>query len=220
MAKERLSKLQKWILKECYKKSRYRMERVEIFSGFYGWKPILRKTWPLTRKSHGFQKKVLKKPIGGLKTISKDYNKAQTTVTRSLRTLLGHGYIKGYARYDCELQIYDDDTPTKSDKIQKQFKEYQEAHNITWEEWCKQHKRVLPLMSDPEGSYKDYRDAHPDIPFNDWYHKRPSKPNLLGRRPSLAKLYKYEPEKSERNIKSIELTEKGIKKAQELLNVN
>jgi len=167
-----------------------------------------------------FKKKVPKKPIGGLKTISKDYNKAQTTVTRSLRTLLGHGYIKGYARYDCELQIYDDDTPTKSDKIQKQFKEYQEAHNITWEEWCKQHKRVLPLMSDPEGSYKDYRDAHPDIPFNDWYHKRPSKPNLLGRRPSLAKLYKYEPEKSERNIKSIELTEKGIKKAQELLNVN
>lgn len=222
MCKERLSKLQKWILTECYK-CEGRFARARIFTGYYKWYSKYKEPYAsfYKRSNHYYDDKYT--------VDDKEYQKAQVVVTRSLRALLKNGYIDCKDRWGSWISIYDkklseklgmkEANKTTSERIQESFKEYQEPHNITYKEWCEEHKIALPLMPDPKQSYKDYAEAHPDATFEEWYNKKPNKPNLFGQRLSQADKCKREPNQSCRNTKYILLTDKGKEKAKELLNV-
>lgn len=110
---------------------------------------------------------------------------------------------------------------TSSESREAGFKEFQEAHDITYEEWCEEKGTATSMMPDPEEIFKEYRDPHPDVSIEEWYTKMKVKSILFGEctRAEIDKRYSIG-ERAGRNIKFIFLMDKGIKKAEELLNVN
>lgn len=82
MAKERLSKLQKWILIDCYdNKNVEKHIRADILEFFYGWKN--------TRLDYMNRPHFDKNIIG-----VKEYNKKQVIVSRALKRLIEKGLLE------------------------------------------------------------------------------------------------------------------------------
>lgn len=222
MAKERLSKLQKWILIECYmnpyKKDNdrkiYKIWRQHIFLYFLNERKV-------KNYNAGYNSwKRLFTP--------EEYNKVNVSITRSLRTLLKNRYIDCECHWEDLICIYDKKLAKslnikKSSTIQEQnmhlFKTFKEAHNITFEEWSEKYNR-LNFIIDPEKEWREYKDPHPDIKFEEWKKYKKENPNHRLAFAGLTTLDDSLPNKLGRNIKYIKLTDKGIKKAKELLNVN
>lgn len=170
MAKERLSKLQKWILGHCYfvenNKEIIAMRKRDVFYYFKQTFTIGSQTFPI---------------MGNFKSFftPQEYNKINATISRSIRGLRDKGYIKLIGHEKRQVPNFEVMGADMDGGLTKE--EYLEKHK---------NQSIEELMKD----------------FSKWYKMQDVIIEIK--------------DNSTNKVKALELTDKGIGKAKELLKLS